>query len=680
MEHILIFAGTREGRLLAEHLCRQGMTVHISVATEYGKEVLPKLTGLIVHQGRLARQEMEELLEEAEWEAVIDATHPYAREVSRNLQEACKNTGRNYFRLLRESSGEEFPGEDGADMLHYVDTMEEAIAFLNGTEGNILLTTGSKELKEYIRLLHEPARLYARILPDGETVNKCREWGLSGSQIICMQGPYTAELNAAMLKQIKAGYLVTKDTGDTGGFSQKLQGARAAGAEVVIIRRPGETQGYAMNELLSCLKLPRMPEPDGCFGEEPHRGRKIFLLGIGMGSISGMTKEAVSACEHADVILGAGRMIQALSGFGKPMKDIYEPNAILEFVKCHPQYKNIVAAFSGDIGFYSGTRKLLELLEAESYHVELICGISSVAYAAAKLRMPWQDMKLVSIHGRHQNLAGAVRTHKKVFALAGKKESVREAARILTEYGCSHVTMHVASQLSYPQEEIMTGNPSDFLSYDKQGLSVIVLENPLAGEAAVTHGLKDERFQRGRAPMTKEEIRSISLSKLMLTQDALVYDIGAGTGSIGIECALQASSGMVYAIEKKEEAISLLTENKHRLGASNLVVVAGTAPEAFMELPAPTHAFIGGSSGNLKEIIRLLLEKNPRVRIVMNAISLETVAEAMEILKAYEFHESEIVQVNVAKSRTLGGYHMMTGQNPVYIFTMSNQSDGKELS
>lgn len=687
MEQILIFAGTKEGRLLAEHLTRQGIDVHISVATAYGKEVLQQREGLVIHQGRLSQPEMEALLKEQEWEAVVDATHPYAREVSKNLREACKTTGKMYLRLLREPSGEEesWGGSSGKAKkeelrdYYYVDTKEEAAAFLNETEGNILLTTGSKELRDYIRLLDDPSRIYARILPDGGMVNQCRSWGLSGSQIICMQGPFSAELNAAMLKQVNAKYLVTKDTGDAGGFLPKLAGARAAKAKAVVIRRPGETEGFFMNQLLEYLKLPPMEQKGGS-SKESHASPRIFLLGIGMGSVSGMTGEAVKACECADVILGAGRMLETLSCFGKPMEDMYDPYEILGFIKRHPEYQNIVAAFSGDIGFYSGTKRLLELLETEAYQVEVICGISSAAYAAAKLHMPWQDMKLVSIHGRPQNLIGAVRAHEKVFALAGKRESVREAAKSLIEYGFSHVTMHVASQLSYPEEEMITGTPETFLSYDKKGLSVLVLENPMAAETAVTHGLKDEVFQRGGAPMTKEEVRSVSLSKLMLTKDALVYDIGAGTGSIGIECALQASRGTVYAVEKKEEAVTLLTENARRLGAANLVVVKGTAPEALKELPAPTHVFVGGSSGNLEEIVGLLLKKNPKVRIVVNAISLETVAEAMRILETHGFQESEIVQVSVAKSRTLGGYHMMTGQNPVYIFTMSNQDRGKGLS
>ena len=151
--------------------------------------------------------------------------------------------------------------------------------------------------------------------------------------------------------------------------------------------------------------------------------------------------------------------------------------------------------------------------------------------------------------------------------------------------------------------------------------------------------------------MTKEEVRTVSLSKLRLTADSVCYDVGAGTGSLSIEMALRAHQGQVWAIEKKEDAL---------------------APEALKDLPAPTHAFIGGSSGNLKEIVKLLLEKNPQVRIVINCITLETVSEALETAKEFGFEENEIVQLSAARSKAIGRYHMMMGENPIYIITLQN--------
>ena len=154
--------------------------------------------------------------------------------------------------------------------------------------------------------------------------------------------------------------------------------------------------------------------------------------------------------------------------------------------------------------------------------------------------------------------------------------------------------------------------------------------------------------------MTKSEIRSLSVAKLHLEKDSMVYDVGAGTGSVTIELALAAPDGMVYAVERNQEACDLIEQNKRKFGTPNIEVIHGLAPEAMEDLPAPTHAFIGGSAGNLKEILESLLAKNPKIRVVIKDLPLL---------------EEEIVSVSVAKAKKLGSYHLMMGQNPIYIIT-----------
>lgn len=656
MDNFLIFGGTTEGRTLAEALLFSGKSVDLCVATPYGEEVLSKHPHLTVHQGRLAEKEMEALLGSKAWKAIIDATHPYAVEVSANIQNAGKCTGKEILRLLRTA---EETKEDSQFI--YVDSTKEATEVLNKTEGNILLTTGSKELPEYLSCIQDISRIYARILPDGPSVEKCREMGLLGRQIICMQGPFQSELNAALMKQYEIKYMVTKDTASAGGFPEKIEGARLAGAKVIVVNRPVKEKGYSLKQLLDIFEV-----------ENPSR-QKITLLGIGMGSLKDLTLEGREACEKADVILGAHRMTKALSCFGKESKNIYQAEDIVRYLLEHPEKKHIVAAFSGDIGFYSGSKKLLEKLKELPVKVEVLCGISSVVYMAAKLQLPWEDLKIVSIHGRNQNVLAAVKNHEKVFVLAGYQESIRTLCKTLTDNGLGNVKVSVGCQLGYQEESITIKNAEELLDFSKEGLCVAIIENKEAENQVITHGLPDEIFERGNAPMTKEEIRSISLSKLALTKHAIVYDVGAGTGSIGLECALQATEGMVYAIEKKEDALALLEKNRKKLGVSNLEIVAGCAPEALHSLQAPTHAFIGGSSGNMREILDVLLQKNPNVRIVINCIAMETITEVMNLLKKKCFAVQDIVQVSVGKSKTLGNYHMMMGQNPVFIFTLQGE-------
>lgn len=668
-KEILIFSGTSEGRKLAEILLQNKIAVTVCVATQYGQEMMGQQEDelLTVHTGRMDVSEMERMAGEKNWQAIVDATHPFAEEVTKNIAAACRNQGKEALRLLREQNADICGNQD----IQFVDSVEEAAAYLNQTSGNILLTTGSKSLPEYVEKIQDISRIYARILPVAQEVEKCRSLGLQGRQIICMQGPFSQEMNLAVMKEIQASVLVTKETAETGGYPEKLAAARQAGAKTVVIRRPRE-QGCSMEEILQRI------------GVEPKEKRadinkyQITIAGMGMGSFSNMTGEVQQACREADVIIGAGRMLETVEALGKPMENLYIGTEIAAFIQKHPQYQRIVVLLSGDVGFYSGAKKLLQAFEeAGIAEVRQLCGISSVQYFASRLQIPWEDITLMSDHGRRQNIVGMLSTHEKVFTLTDGDKGVRRLSSELLRYGLGSVKMYVGCQLSYPEEEILTGGPEQFLDFEREGVLAVLLIHEEAKEASVSHGISDELFVRGKVPMTKEEVRSISVSKLALRRDSVVYDIGAGTGSIAAECAKIAVNGKVYAIEKNPEALELIEKNKHYHRAWNIDTIAGEAPEVLEGLEAPTHAFIGGSSGKLERILKVLWQKSPQVRVVLNVISLETLQEAVELLKKYEIKQQEIVQVTVAKAKQLGSHHLMMGQNPVYIITL--QKSGGQL-
>ena len=183
----------------------------------------------------------------------------------------------------------------------------------------------------------------------------------------------------------------------------------------------------------------------------------------------------------------------------------------------------------------------------------------------------------------------------------------------------------------------------------------------------IVFGIPDAEFIRGDAPMTKSEIRMLSVAKLRIKEDSVIYDIGAGTGSVSIELAQSAINGKVYAIEMKDPAADLIEENKLKFRTPNVEVIRGTAPEMMYDLPVPTHAFIGGSSGNLKDIVKCLIDKNPDVRMVINAVTMETAGEITSVIKELDLAEEEIISVSVDRTRKVGRYHLMDAQNPVYI-------------
>lgn len=655
MYKAIVFAGTTEGYALCEFLAENRVSVYACAATEYGGSLLQENEFLHVSAGRLKTEDMEELFRKENPEIVLDATHPYAAEVTKNIRTACESAGVLYQRILRPE------GEKNSEAI-YVESTEEAAAFLSGTEGNIFLTTGSKELAKFTGIPDYKERLFARVLSIPSVIRSCAELGIEGKHLIGMQGPFSAEINEAMLRQFQCSYLVTKDTGFAGGFPEKMEACQRCGVTPVIIGRPLKEEGLSLQD--ARVFLSKM------FGFT--LSQKISLVGIGMGAEKTLTLEGKKALNEAELLIGAKRMTEAVQKPGQMVLHEYRSEKIVEYIREHPKYRTVAIALSGDVGFYSGAKKLINQLDG---NVEVICGISSVVYFMSKIGLSWDDAKIVSAHGRNCNLISLIRHNPKVFSILGTEDGVAVLASRLVYYGMGDVTLYVGENLSYENEKIFHDKAANLTEYRGDALSVVTACNEKATPLSAVHGISDGEFLRGKAPMTKEEVRTVSLSKLRLSEDSVCYDVGAGTGSVSVEMALRAWMGQVYAIEKKEDALALLKENKKKFAVDNLVIIPGVAPEAMTELPAPTHAFIGGSSGNMQDIINLLLEKNPKVRIVINCITLETVTEAMNAIRDFGLEDVDIVQLAAARSKSIGRYHMMMGENPIYIISCSGRGE-----
>ncbi|MBU5481430.1 precorrin-6A reductase [Blautia sp. MSJ-19] len=655
MYKAIVFAGTTEGYEISRFLSANKVRTLTCVATEYGSRALKENEYLRIHAERLDEHAMYVLFTEEKPELILDATHPYAAEVTANLRCAAEQAQIPYQRVLREKGTH----RDAV----YVENTKAAVQYLQNMTGNVLLTTGSKELAAYTAVPDYQTRIFARVLSLPSVIDICHSYGFEGRNLIAMQGPFSKELNAAMLRQYDCRYLVTKDSGKAGGFEEKIEAAAECGVIPVIIGRPMEEEGLSVKECKQLLARHFQ------ITAAPH----ITLLGIGMGSEDTLTMQGKKAVEQADLVIGARRMADAVALPGQDVVYEYRSQVIADYIGAHPEYSRIVIALSGDVGFYSGARQLLDALDE---NVEVICGISSVVYFMSRIGLSWDDAKIVSAHGRNCNLVSLIRTNKKVFAILGTADGAAQLAEKLTYYGMGEVLLYVGENLSYDDEKIFMKPAKELVGYVGNPLSVICAWNPEAAAVPTTHGLPDTAFIRGKAPMTKAEVRVVSLAKLILAEDSVCYDIGAGTGSVSVEMALRVQRGRVFAIEKKEDALALLEENKKKFALDHMTIVAGSAPEALEDLPIPTHAFIGGSSGNMKEITELLIAKNPLVRIVINCITLETVGEALASIKLLKEKlpdlewETEVVQLGAARSKEIGRYHMMMGENPIYIITI----------
>lgn len=395
---------------------------------------------------------------------------------------------------------------------------------------------------------------------------------------------------------------------------------------------------------------------------------RVNIIGIGPGNPELLTGQARQAIADSNILIGDKRMLAAF-GAGKCLFDTIKTSEIAAVCQDADAEKDTVAVLvSGDVGFFSLAKTIAGKLPDCDCH--RYCGISSLVYFAQQLEMSWDDAKIVSMHGRKQNLIAAIAQNNKVFSLTGGEHSPNALCRQLCEHGLETVDVYVGENLSYPEEKITHGTAEEISKLEFPSLSVMMILNKNAnGFEHTVHGLHDDLFMRSKVPMTKQEVRAVSISKLMPKATDNIYDIGAGTGSCSIELALQAQAGHVWAFERNPVAVELLGKNKELFNVDNLDIVAGEASEQIQEMPAPDCVFIGGSGGNLCKMLDTIYAKNPECRIVVNAITVETLIEVVEYYKTRTEYDLEIVNVFAARGKKLGAYNLMMAQNPVYVMT-----------
>ena len=521
---IWIFGGTTEGRLLAEYCSREKIEAWVSVASEYGEELLqeelmesgnagnPDLNHntclakknlktvqassvIKVLRGRMDRYQMEEFIRNQGIHLVIDATHPHARLVSEEIQEACGRTGVRLERCLR-AEGEQNKARDWVE----VDSIQEAVSFLSSVSGVIFATTGSKELEALCQIPDYQKRVYARVLPTSNVLRKCEKLGITGSHLIAMQGPFSTEMNTLFLRQTKAEWLLTKDSGRAGGFQEKVEAARENGTRVVVIRRP-EEDGISLEEAMEVLKK----ADEGNVGElKTH----LILAGIGMGQPSQMTGEVLRAIRESDALIGAGRMLESaeralqndllISKEGKAENrqesaaavekvtkcyKAYLPDDVIQIVSKHPEWKQAVILYSGDTGFFSGASRMAERLREAGYPFTVYPGTSCVSYLAARLGTHWEDAAIYSAHGRElsvdrvmKRLCDPEEPAKRAFILMGGKNGAGQFCERLTQAGYGNVQVTVGENLSYPEEQIRSGTAEEMKKLEFADLSLMLLE------------------------------------------------------------------------------------------------------------------------------------------------------------------------------------------------------------
>lgn len=682
MNKVIIFGGTTEGRRLAETLAKQDILCVYCVATEYGKEPIEESHCIQIHAGRMDSSSMLELYECEQPDAIVDATHPFAQAVKTEIENSLfRYKTVPFYRLARE--------EESVDVSNcsFFDNALDCARALENTTGTIFLTTGSKELPVFCQSEDLKERIVARVIPNSESLEICKEQGLKGSQIIAMQGPFSKAMNVAFLKEAKASILVMKEGGHASGEAERIEAANVLGIKCFVIRRPEEKIGgmsfeQVKEKLFNLFRIEYHPdEPEYKPLPEPEDAdNKIFvtLAGFGMGPAS-QTREVLQVIEEADYIFGAPRMLVGFESKAKKYPFYLAADIVpcLEKIGLDLKYgtKKAVVLLSGDTGFYSGAEKLsLALEELPFCKVKILPGISSISALAAKAKENWQDAIILSTHGISEaiwrpNLAEAAAHSRKTFVITAGAKDVRVIGELLVslekDLGLKY-KVFVGTNL-YTDEKTEWLTADKCCNFNRDGLVTLLIKNEGFIPKKLVPGLPDSDFLRDKVPMSKEEIRALSICKLQVCKGACVYDIGSGSGSVAVELGLLDSSVKVYAVELKQEACQLIKKNIDKFMLGNVELIEGAAPDVIRDLPAPTHVFIGGSGGRLEDILLELISRKKHIRIVINAVTIETISEINNVLKKFKIDDADIVQVAVSKSKKAGDYSVMQGQNPVYI-------------
>lgn len=401
--------------------------------------------------------------------------------------------------------------------------------------------------------------------------------------------------------------------------------------------------------------------------------RKVTIIGAGPGNPDLLSRAALDAIDIADVVIGAHR---ALAGIDVPPDvvrcELVKTADIVAALTDAASWQRAVVVMTGDVGLFSGARRLVEALSGNAQvDVCVIPGISSASYLAARLARPWQDWRFASAHGVACDIVAEAERAGELFLVTSGGEDPSWLSGELVQAGFGDARVTVAERLSYPDERITCATASEIAGQTFDDLNVMLIE--FAGGAAssrwpyASSGIPDELFIRGDVPMTKQEVRAVALAKLRLTATDTVWDVGAGTGSVSIEAALVARAGSVWAVERNAAGVRLIRENADAFGCGNVHAVPGVAPEALAKLPVPDAVFVGGSAGELPSIVEAALEKNSQVRLCVPCVTVETLTEACALLSGSRFKGFEACQVSAARAEAVGSHHLMKAQNPVFL-------------
>lgn len=392
---------------------------------------------------------------------------------------------------------------------------------------------------------------------------------------------------------------------------------------------------------------------------------RLYVLGAGTGEISEVTPAVTRAIKECRAVACAPRLLPLVTGSPKviEMKTFKETFAELEK---ELEQGDAAILVSGDTGIFS----LLPLIKKSFADRELVVlpGLSAFQSLCAKAGESWQGAAILSGHGRpidDEKILDAAAAGKVVF-FCDEKRNPAWLCALLDSAGLGSLVAAVGERLGSPEEKFTKGPASELKSrsFDPLSIVLVINERPVEPKPLLP---RDELFIRTEVPMTREEVRGAILGKLRLTKDSVLWDIGAGTGSVTVAAAQLCRR--VCAVEIKPEAAALVRENVKNFGLHNVRVYEGSALSLLPELPLPDVVFIGGSGAELSELLEKTAALGPGIRVVVSAVALKTQECCIRVLSCDKFEDFDGSQLSVAHIKTAGKTKIWQALNPVTIFT-----------
>lgn len=396
--------------------------------------------------------------------------------------------------------------------------------------------------------------------------------------------------------------------------------------------------------------------------------KRLYIVGVGPGSCEYLTKQAYEVIMQSKEILAFARIKELMIDVNENIKEV-QLNELIETIR-NSDNNEISILLSGDINFHSATKFIQKNLDQE-YEIILIPGLTSYQILCSKVNLPYEKMKLVSLHGQNPHYLGHIMSNKLTFILCDSQNNINKILDDVSEY--KHLVVYIGENLGMKDERITIGQVEKINKRKYSSLAVIIIENNKAVNLNET--LYDVDFIRTKVPMSKQEIRWLVVPLLDLKPTDIVYDIGSGSGSITIGLARQVYEGHVYAVEKNEDAYQLTNKNIDKFQAYNTTTYCASALDIIDELPLVDKVFIGGSGNDLPSIVEKLISKNKMIVFVITCITLETQLQAISVLKKHNIY-FDVINIASARSKKVASYNMMYANNPITIIkgVFSNES------